>query len=80
MLDGETRAEMFRLKHTDEPKLKPCPFCGCDASYYKDSLCGDNESYYVSCVTNTCATIRSTRNHFTKEAILIMWNKRVPQK
>jgi len=74
----------------NEPKLKPCPFCGTDAEYDSQSLRnkigGRSIMWTVSCPKDDCFCSltfdRDDQMNFlfeTKEEAADAWNKRAEQ-
>lgn len=58
-----------------EPKLKPCPFCGCEAMTWKAFSTND---WRVFC-TNSQSCGAMIRGGNTEQEIIEAWNKRVVQ-
>lgn len=60
----------------DKCKLKPCPFCGCEAVLKKvpDKLI---KPYYVRCDNRECAVMVATCYRETAEEAIELWNRRV---
>jgi Lar family restriction alleviation protein len=56
-----------------EPDLKPCPFCGGEAS---DGLDDDRECWYVECLK--CRATFESKN--SAQRAIVGWNNRVRQK
>lgn len=55
-------------------ELKPCPFCGTQATY-EDEADGTNRPHYIGCADSHCQM--GTGRYFeTKHAALIAWNMR----
>lgn len=58
---------------TDAPKLKPCPFCGGDASLFEDY--GHSTAWEVGCFNGDCL-IKPNVWEKTKAATIAAWNAR----
>jgi hypothetical protein len=57
-------------------KLKPCPFCGCEAKAAQNFL----GQYYVRCMNDHCGAAvwgdGTIHKFVTKEEVIQIWNRR----
>ena len=53
--------------------LKPCPFCGGDATLRKNEY---SDGYYVTCLSKTCSVLVVTCQRKTEEEAAEIWNRR----
>lgn len=70
----------------NEPKLKPCPFCGGEAEYKPDYVDTNPDPYYTNCGREReaihclkCQMIfimDDCDNVYTKEDTIELWNRR----
>ena len=58
-----------------ETELKPCPFCGRSAEMYKTQHVPKGTDYTPRC-TNTSCCGRLQKKYTTREAAVMMWNRR----
>lgn len=64
----------------NEPKLKPCPFCGGEAIIVYEAI---RESVYGETIRGTTIGCRDCECHMfytNRELAIEAWNKRVPQR
>ena len=56
-------------------KLKPCPFCGCDAEVTAHYFCIGETTFGIECSNQRC---RTSGNQFyeTEEDAIKAWNRR----
>ena len=59
-----------------EEKLKPCPFCGGEASVYETGYMYSAPQYYICC--DECGSGIAVFN--TEQDAIEAWNRRVPQR
>lgn len=60
---------------TQEPELKPCPFCGGEAEIWRSSPDGKRRAW-ISCM-GRCAVL-ITSEHITDAEAVAAWNTRHP--
>ncbi len=67
------------MTQINDPKLKPCPFCGEDAALWyfpKDSV-RNYESYYVGCTNDHCGCEMEHKGGWkTYDDAVKAWNRR----
>lgn len=56
-------------------KLKPCPFCGEEATVV--ACC---EGYVVECNNENCACVYGGNMTLTRNEVIKLWNKRAKEK
>lgn len=56
-------------------ELKPCPFCGEEATVW---LCG--EGYLVECNNEICGCVYGSNITLTRDQAVKLWNKRAKEK
>ena len=54
-------------------ELKPCPFCGREATFWTNA---DTGGEYAACQSLSCKTIVETYSYDTKEKAAKVWNNR----
>lgn len=66
-------AECWYLTYTRAFKedLKPCPFCGSEASVHSGT-----EDHYVLCRNDDCVAALVARSFSSREEAIAAWNKR----
>lgn len=68
---GAFQCSLYWLELEYETKLKPCPFCGSEAS-----INSGTEDYYVSCRNVDCAAALVARSFSSEEEAINAWNRR----
>lgn len=58
-------------------KLRPCPFCGREPDVSRHSGVYGQTAYVVECTNFKCEMVCRTKQHFTEERAIEVWNKRV---
>jgi hypothetical protein len=53
------------------PELKPCPFCGGEATLYREG-----RKFFTGCLGNDCAIQPVTANYTSEAAVYSVWNTR----
>lgn len=56
-------------------ELKPCPFCGGEATLHDESDCGDG--WMVYCPSNECSIAAETMRYEKPQHAIEAWNTRV---
>lgn len=75
LLNHTARLGICRFKWLDleyKEELKPCPFCGSEAS-----INSGTEDHYVVCRNDDCAAALIARSFASAEEAIAAWNRRV---